>query len=507
MFTKIKNEFFDNRPYFYRVLFIILLTLIPQFLFAQSNKYAVTIFFISLFLLLVSKTSKVIFSLFITYLLVLNIFQANVAFHWGGQTEDLSPRVEVAMISPSYETTEYLQEFVDYRDYLMLFYTLIVFGLLIRFVLYYKHHYKVLKKFALYSAILIFLVLQNQQPFKLIKNFVSISERSEVTSERTAFLQNYQPKHSKKKSLLYDKIIVIQGEAANKNFMGVYGYDINTTPYLSQLVQEKNATLFNAIAPSNQTRFSVPMIFTKADVAHWYQNYTHSASILTDLSAQGYETHWVSNQAQMGEHEDYITHVAMEADTTTFLHQLYAKFNTDGVIKKYLSQHKSSHGPEMYVFHLMGSHVGYSARYEKKNALYPNPKDVVQQYLNTIFFTDEIIRSIVEHFDVDGAKVLVIYLSDHGEVVTNEKHGHGYLPTYADEYDIPLVVYSNIKNSRLDALALENQTKRINAESLNYFITYLAGTSDEHNISYSAQIFSLDPDNIFTYDALHYFKP
>lgn len=507
MFTNLKNEFLLNRSYFYRALLITFLTLLPQFVLAQSFKYIITIVFTALFLLLISKTSKTVFSLFIIYLLMLNIFQANITFHWGGQTEDLSPRIAVAMISPSYESAEYLEEFVDYRDYLMLFYTFLVLSILIRFILYHRHQYKVLKNFALYSAVLIFLVLQNQQPFKLVKNFVKINKRSEVLSERTAFLKNYQPDLCSSSTLIYDKIILIQGEAANKNFMGVYGYSIDTTPYLSQLVQEKNAILFNAIAPSNQTRFSVPMIFTKADVTHWYERYTHSASILTDIGAQGYETYWISNQEQMGEHEDYITHIAMEANTTTFLHKLYREFNNDGTIIKYLSKHKHNKTPEMYVFHLMGSHVSYNERYERKKAFYPHPEDIVQQYLNTIYFTDGIIESIIKYFDQDNAKVLVIYFSDHGEVVTNQMHGHGYLPTFADEYDIPLIVYSNVQNQRINDLKLKNTTRRINAESLNYFITYLAGTSHENNISYAPEVFSLDPDNVFTYDELHYFTP
>ena len=507
MSLKLKDEFSYNLPYFWRALGITLLTIVPQLLMSQSLRYLTTIVFVTLFLLLISKVSKTAFSLFVTYLLILNIFQANVALHWGGQTEDLSPRVEVAMISPQYETSEYFHDFVDYRDYLVFAYSLTVFFILVWFVIYHKHNSKRLKRYALILAFLLFIVLQNQQPFKLLKKFISISERSEVINERNTYLATLDLKKKESVSHLYDKIIIVQGEAANKNFMEVYNYKEPTTPYLTSLRKTGNLTLFNAIAPSNQTRYSVPMIFTKADVHHWRQNFTHSPSILTEMRVYGYKTHWVSNQGKMGEHEDYITNISMEADSTTFLHQVISTHgNSDRVIGDYLVKKTESSEPEVYVFHLMGSHVAYRERYDQKDALYSHPKNIIEEYANTIYATDFIIKDIIEHFDRKGSRLLVIYLSDHGEVVTKERHGHGLLPTFADEYDIPLVVYSNTPNKRIAELHQTNTIQTINAESMNYFIMYIAGLSEDKNISYSQDIFSLEPKNVYPYNTLDYYK-
>ena len=508
MSLTLKEEFIQSRSYIWNALIIIILTTLPQFLMSQSQKHFFIILLVTFFLLLVSKTSKTIFALFVTYLLVINLLQANVAFHWGGGSDDLSPRIEVAMISPSYETTEYLKEFIDVRDYAMLLYTLIVLVLLLWFVVYHKHNNKRLKKYAFSLALLVALILQNQQPFKLIKTFVSLNERSDIIHARNTFLQQNQSNIKPMKSLRYDKIIIIQGEAANKNFMHIYGYRVATTPYFTKLLKEHTLSTFNAIAPSNQTRFSIPMIFSKADVHNWRDNFIHSQSLVSDLRQYGYKTYWISNQGRIGEHEDYITSIAVEADNTSFLHQnSKTSRHTDRVISEYLTHQKLNSEPEMFVFHLMGSHVGYRARYEPKNALFPHPKDVIHEYLNTIHFTDSIIHDVIEHFNHNGLKILVVYLSDHGEVVTLKKHGHGLLPTFKDEYDIPLVVYSNIKNSRIDEVQQQHRDKIINAESLHSFVSYISGATDDVNLSYSNKIFSLDPKNIYDYTKLEYYTP
>ena len=306
---------------------------------------------------------------------------------------------------------------------------------------------------------------------------------------------------------MYNKIVIIQGETANKNFMHAYGYDKPTTPFLSSLHKKNELTLFNAIAPSNQTRYSVPMIFTKANVQDWHQNYTHSASILTYFREYGYKTFWISNQGQRGEHEDYITNIAMEADITTFLnHGVSKSAHSDRILSNFVKNQTATTSPEVYVLHLMGSHFAYRSRYERKDALFTKPKNIIEEYENTIYLTDFIIKDIYKYFNRDGNRLLLVYLSDHGEVVNLEKHGHGLDPTYADEYDIPLAVFSNIENERINELKQDNINHTINAESINNFIMYITGLDNNKSISYSDTIFSLDPENKYSYHALKYYK-
>ena len=286
----------------------------------------------------------------------------------------------------------------------------------------------------------------------------------------------------------------------------MYGYNNVTSPFLTQLLKSKNSFKFDVIAPSNQTRYSVPMIFTKANVHHWKYNFTHSESILSDFSAYGYKTYWISNQGQVGTYDDWISNIAYEANQTKFFNQGTSKeAKSDNVFVKYLKRKKLDKKKEVYVFHLIGSHFEYSKRYTNKHILYKNPKNVIQEYENTIYFTDYVIKKIFNYFKNSG-NVLIIYLSDHGEVVHLDKNGHGFLPTYKDEYDIPLIIYSSVQNNRINKLYHLNKKHFFNVENMNYIIKYIAGISNDANISYSSDIFSLNPKNQRNYERLNYYK-
>ncbi len=80
------------------------------------------------------------------------------------------------------------------------------------------------------------------------------------------------------------------------------------------------------------------------------------------------------------------------------------------------------------------------------------------------------------------------------------------MPPYKDEYDVPFVIYSSIKNPRLDELYKENKKGYFNLENFNYITNYISGISDENNISYSSNIFALEPKNIFNYNNIEFYK-
>ena len=491
-------------------IFISLLTIFPQVIMVPNLEHFLIIVLLGIFLILVSKTSKILFSIFIIYLNIVNIFQANIAIHWGDYTGDLSPRISTALLSPTYETLEYLREYVDYRDYFVLLYSILTIFILIKFILHYKHTYKTLKTIALGLSIIFLVILQNHEPFKVVKKFIKIDQRIQIIKKRDNFLAKIKHEIKHNNSLLYDKIIVIQGESANKHHLNIYDYNIRTTPYLSSLLKTRKLYRFNAVAAANLTRYAVPMIFTKAHVHNWKNGYTNSQSIITDFKDNNYKTYWISNQARVGKNDEYIANIALESDVHIFFNYdngLLAK--PDIVIIDYLKEKKINSDKEMYVFHLAGSHFKYSRRNIKEISLYKDPKDIVEHYDNSIYLTDYIIKSIVQYFEKNSEKILLVYLSDHGEVVNinSNRHGHGFFsPSYKDEYEVPLVVYSSIENSRIEELFNDNKKHYFNTENLNYFIEYIAGISNDKNTSYSSKVLCVDPKNILDYNQLKFYK-
>ena len=177
---------------------------------------------------------------------------------------------------------------------------------------------------------------------------------------------------------------------------------------------------------------------------------------------------------------------------------------TDLVFKEYLAHKKVTKNHELYVLHLVGSHGAYHKRYIKEMVMYKEPKNPIEDYDNTIYFTDIIVHEIMDFFIQENQKVLIVYMSDHGEVVSVNRSGHGFSASYKDEYDVPLVVYSTIENSRIEESFKQNLLRPLNLESFNYFIKYISGLSDESNLSYSSKVFSVSPEHVLDYNELKY---
>jgi heptose-I-phosphate ethanolaminephosphotransferase len=288
--------------------------------------------------------------------------------------------------------------------------------------------------------------------------------------------------------------------------MSIYGYEKNTTPFLSHLKESGKLYLFDAIAPANQTQYSIPMLYTRAAIHDFRRTFVQSSSILRDFRLYGYQTYWISNQGKIGSTDTTISSIAQEANVAHYSKKCMHTYKTksDIEILHYLDKIKDNARKEMYVFHLMGSHADYRRRYTRDIRLIPRPKSVREKYDNTIYFTDYIIKHIVEKFS--NKKVLIIYISDHGEVVGKKIHGHAFLPPYKDEYDIPFVVYSSIDNPRIGELYEDNKKGYFNLENFNYIVEYLSGIGNDKNISYSNNIFAVEPENIFDYNKLELYK-
>jgi len=519
MINKIKNEISENKKYIYLSYLISILTIIPQFVASPPLSSSKHIIFLSLALIMlffISKFSRLLFLVFIIYVNLSNIIIGHIFIHWGYDNVDIKPRIDVAMISPNYESYEYLVSYVNYKDILLIIYTIFVLLMLYKFITHFKHSFKIVKFLGFIFSIAIIMAtffyknpLIHLEPFSIPYKCISSTAYSELFNLRAEYLNTLKPVPSTKKDKsIYDKVIVIQGEAANKHHMSVYGYDKNTTPFLSYLKSKDKLYIFNAIAPTNQTQYSIPLFFTKATVHNYKQAFIHSISLLSDFSHHNYETYWISNQGKSGSTDTTVSSIALEADISHFKNSFDYKAKPDEVILPYLDNIQDNQNKEMFVFHLMGSHSHYKNRYTKAISLFKNPINMVEEYDNTIYYTDNIIKHIVNRFK--NKKVLIVYISDHGEVVSDRirsgRNGHGFLPPYKDEYDIPFVIYSSVKNTRINELYTNNKRGYFNLENLNYMIKYLSGISNDNNISYSSDVFAVQPENIFDYNKLEFYK-
>jgi heptose-I-phosphate ethanolaminephosphotransferase len=225
---------------------------------------------------------------------------------------------------------------------------------------------------------------------------------------------------------------------------------------------------------------------------------------VTNFKANDYETYWISNQGRLGKNDSPISSMANEAKITIFANLNYLDAKTDEVILDYLNKLQKNNKKEMMLVHIMGSHSDYINRYKNETALFKNTKNIVEQYDNSIHYTDTILSQIYERYK--NEKLLLIYISDHGENINMENNGHGFLPPFKDEYMVPFVIYSNVKNPRLNELSKDNKKGYFNLENLNYMVQYISGISNHKNISYSHDVMAVEPSHIYDFDKLEFYN-
>jgi len=500
-----------EKKYFICTGLLSILLMLPEIILAYDIKHFLVMMYTLVLLFLLSLVSKIVYSITAMYLSIVNLIIIHIAIHWGYAYADLGPRFAVAMDSPRSETIGYLSTFLDYRDFFNIVYFIIILYLILKYIQQCNFYIKILKIFSfLASVLLIYLAfpyIKEREPYNIIPKFISVSKGNTYVEQRKLFLKSLSKDKIHNKSLIYDKVIFILGESVNKQHMRIYGYDANTTPFLSKLKNNNSLSLFNAIAPSNQTRFSVPIYMTEANVKHFYSSFITSSSLIRDFRLNGYRTLWLSAQGKVGHKNDFIAACASDADQSIFINNFYNTWaKKDIEIVKYLKNHSLKKDKYMFVLHLTGSHVKYSNRYDKNIVLYPHPKNIIEEYDNTIYYTDYVIQDIFKTLVDNNEKVLLIYVSDHGEVVNVTKNGHGFSYPNKDEYDVPFIIYSNIDNKRIDELKKLNSKHYFNMENLYSYISYISGIKDDINLSINSDVIAVDPKYLYNYDELKYYS-
>ena len=151
--------------------------------------------------------------------------------------------------------------------------------------------------------------------------------------------------------------------------------------------------------------------------------------------------------------------------------------------------------PQAFFFHLAGSHIAYDTKYPPESALYPSPQTVTERYANTIHYTDSVLERIVNTFLPQSHHLLLLYVSDHGEVLLSEqKHGHGFAPAFQEEFRVPLIIWSPSPSLQIEQLKqkFQGESGLYNTAYFDDLVNYLLGMKPSLPNYASAQVIALD---------------
>lgn len=256
-----------------------------------------------------------------------------------------------------------------------------------------------------------------------------------------------------KKSGEREIYMLILGETGRAANWSMYGYNRVTTPHLDTM---SNIIKYSdMLTQSNTTHKIVSLLLTPADASRYNQIYK-TKSIVTAFSEAGFKTAYITNQEY---NKTFMQYYLKEAD---IVHSIRSKGkNIDDhamlpIIEQILKENASDN---LFIFvHLYGSHFKYQQRYEKRFAKYKpdNAENIsksslpklVNAFDNSILNTDDFIYNAINLVKTENNKSLVLYLSDHGEDLMDDKRGKflhaSPIPTYYQMH-IPYIVWFSDK--------------------------------------------------------------
>jgi lipid A ethanolaminephosphotransferase len=224
-------------------------------------------------------------------------------------------------------------------------------------------------------------------------------------------------------------IIFVLGESVRADHLQLNGYYRKTNPYLMQI---KNLVSFpNAYTPHTYTGASVPQILTDATIFDDLK--LPKYSLIDVLNKGNITTHWIGNQTPEKSYE-----VFMQQSTNQYLlDPLHSELNfqkkMDGDLLDQVKKLNYKDSKQFILIHLMGSHWYYENRYPqnfqefkpvaRSKYIPSNSNDeIINSYDNTLLYLDYFLNNLIQFVERQNANTMIIYLSDHGELLGENGH-------------------------------------------------------------------------------------
>lgn len=228
-----------------------------------------------------------------------------------------------------------------------------------------------------------------------------------LTHEPDWQIESVEPRHR-----IY---VVLIGESVSKDYMSLYGYPLQTTPFADTAPINY---ITNYVAPAPYTYPSLARMFS-LNVNGQPDPVNH---VVTLANAAGFETYWLSNQGYLGETDTRVSNMANRSRHIFFLKKgSYNSINIDDYdlfphIREALEDPVEQ--PKVIFVHIMGSHQMACERlFDFPRHFAVGKGENFDCYLSTIEKADTFLRDMVTMLSQRGDDYSLIYFSDHGLII------------------------------------------------------------------------------------------
>lgn len=270
-------------------------------------------------------------------------------------------------------------------------------------------------------------------------------------------------------------IVFLVGESLSAEYMGVFGYEKQNTKFLQTQVNLPNVVLKKSFSAGLYTDASVPFLLHAIQKpnaqAQIFSNKTNLFRLAQDAN---FTTHFIT--AQSRDSSSYTAYfkafVKDYQDPYDKTKNIYKGLEDDFLVDVLQGLDLST--KHFIVLNQIGSHEPY----EKRSPANKKPfgtKTLLDEYLNSVVFTDAIIKKILEILEQSGKKFVFIATSDHGQHVTATSGGKGSF-AHLSNYLVPLFIKVNkdLKPS-LDKFSQNSSCKISPAVNISEFIAQNMG--------------------------------
>ena len=320
--------------------------------------------------------------------------------------------------------------------------------------------------------------------------------------------------------------VIVIGESSRKKNWSLYGYERNTTPLLSSV--EGLVVYTDYISTSSITRISIPLMMTRATPMDYEISYKEK-SLISAFREAGFKTFWISNQEQYGNNDTVSSAIGFEANTQIFIPESGTMPKLDqSLIEPFIKVLSTKDKKKLIVLHTMGSHFGYSRRYNEQFDVFTSKisrpdfnkeqNRFIGEYDNSILYTDSFVNEIIEVLANEQQQSALVYVSDHGEILFDNGHrnkGHGFSHVSRLELETPLLFWFSeqfkAQNQEKYRQVENNKNKPVSADVFFHSIADMAAITFPGHVSGQsvfAKKLQINPRNVRTPegDTLNYQK-
>jgi KDO II ethanolaminephosphotransferase len=306
-------------------------------------------------------------------------------------------------------------------------------------------------------------------------------------------------------------VVVVIGESARSANFGLLGYERPTTPLLAA---QKNLAAFKATSCNTSTKLSLACMFVRpqAVVERGLQApQVLEETVFSVFKKLGFSVELFAMQSEVWFYNSLKTDAYKIREVIAAESANRGKPVLDSLLLTELNAALAKHptGRQAYVLHTKGSHFSYTSRYPREFARYQpecsgvdgacSKAELINAYDNSVLYTDTFLHSLMH--SLAGKKAVLIYTSDHGESIDENRHFHATPKPLAppEQLAVPLLFWASepylnaspVNKKAFEQLQLAAKSSKVAVGHANLFDSMLGclgitsnngGIDDKYNL-------------------------